>query len=175
MDDNYIGDSILNSRGDLHALAYDLVMFSTQAPGSLAITVDDICEEYGFTEQQLVQITTLPQFRAILKSVREDVEKLGPNAGVELRMRGMAMAMTERIFADAMGGGLDTGDKLKFWAKLVQFSNLDPATNGKNKGSNTGAVSGPSVIINIPAGIPGIGTTQPIKVEAIQDLGEHYE
>lgn len=160
-------------RGDLMRLrplwsniAQDVVM--TTVPNAHGngplITPQEICENYNITPQECLALLTLPEFKRMVKDYRKRVDAMGDNASITLRAQMLASSMMEEVYLEGMGRGADLKDKIRIMERLFQYGSLDPATNGQNKaksgdgGGNAAAIG--QVIINVPAGIPGMEHVQ---------------
>jgi hypothetical protein len=119
----------------------------------------------------------LPEFCRLVRDYRKRVDAMGDNASITLRAQMLASSLMETVYTDVMKPSADTKDRIKVMEKLFQYGGLDPATNGQNKQKSSDSSGGGNaaigqVIINVPAGIPGMEHLQqrtPVTLEAASD------
>lgn len=179
------GDNVVNLSGrrDLMRLrphwtniAQDIVMTNirnAEGTGPL-ITPEEICENYNLSKSECFALLQLPEFKRLVKDYRKRVDAMGDNASITLRAQMLASTLMETVFTDVMRAGADTKDRIRVMERFFQYGGLDPATNGQNKqksgdsgGGNAAAIG--QVIINVPAGIPGMEHVQqraPVTLDA---------
>lgn len=163
-------------------IAQDIVMTNVpnaEGTGPL-ITPQEICENYNITANECLALLKLPEFRRLVKDYRKRVDAMGDNASITLRAQMLASSLMETVYLDVMKQGSDTKDRIKVMERLFQYGGLDPATNGQNKqksgdggGGNAAAIG--QVIINVPAGIPGMEHVQqraPVTLDAEVQSGD---
>ena len=168
-------DDLMRLRPLWSNIAQDIVMTSVpnaEGTGPL-ITPQEICDNYNITQQECLRLLTLPEFKRMVKDYRKRVDAMGDNASITLRAQMLASSMMEEVYLNVMKQGADVKDQIKVMERLFQYGGLDPATNGQNKqksgdsgGGNAAAIG--QVIINVPAGIPGMEHVQrraPIEAE----------
>lgn len=144
-------------------IAWDIAM--TQVPnseGGTLVTANEICEFYDCTPQEVAELFRLPAFIALVKETRKRVRAMGDNASTTLRAQALAGDLMEEAYKRVKREGSDTKDLIRVWERMMSFALLDPNTNGTNrpaKGASEGSGGGgsvTSVIIQVPAGIPGM-------------------
>lgn len=160
-------DDLMRLRPLWSNIAQDIVMTNVpnaEGNGPL-ITPAEICSNYNITAEECLTLLKLPEFRRMVKDYRKRVDAMGDNASITLRAQMLASSLMETVYLDVMKAGSDTKDRIKVMERLFQYGGLDPATNGQSKqksgdgGGNAAAIG--QVIINVPAGIPGMEHVQP--------------
>jgi hypothetical protein len=152
---------LMRLRPQWASIAQDVVL--TRVPkedgSGMLMTAAEICEVYQMTVDECKTLLRLPEFKRLVHDFKKRVDAMGDNASITLRAQMLAADMMEDVYVSAKGCG-DTKDKLAAFKALAQIGGLDPATNGTNRPSKDSGGSGlaslATVIINVPAGIPGM-------------------
>lgn len=167
--------SVVHKRHQWMNIAFDIALSQVPNATGIAITPEQICKEYDLTEQQVVELFTLPEFVAIVKDARKRVAAMGDNAAIQLHAQILASDMQERIYRQMISTPVDMKDQLRFYESLMKYGKLDPATNGSNKQQDAVANAGNVTIVNmhIPDGIDRLGhiyeASKPKLVEGVKD------
>lgn len=176
-------DTALLSRQDFmrlqplwSSLAQDIVLTTlpnAEGSGPL-VTPQEICQTYGITPSECVQILKHPEFKRLVTDFKKRVQAMGDNAAITLRAQMLATKVLEDVVQQALRPHTELKDKIKVMERLFQYGGLDPATNGTSRGSNevsTGAAVA-TVVINVPAGIPGMEhiTKNQTLIGEVQDV-----
>lgn len=152
-----IDTNIMRFRPDWSSLAMDIIMSRMQAQqgNKMALSLENICETYGMTIEELNLTLSLVEFQRLFSETKQRVESLGDNASIILRATAMSADVLEVAYSRIMAKNSDTKDVLKFLEKLMLYAGFDPTVNKNNKDTvSTGAIN--TVIINVPPGIPGM-------------------
>lgn len=155
-------------------IAQDLVM--TKVPngsGGMLLTPDQICDNYQMSSAEFLQLMRLPEFGRMVKDIQTRYNAMGDNASITLRAQLLAADMMEDVFIAAKRPGAELKDKINIMKLLFQYGQLDPATNGTNKTrEDGGGGTVAQVIINVPAGIPGMEHVRAKEVQGVTVNGE---
>lgn len=155
-------------------IAQDLVL--TKVPnnaGGMLLTPQQICDNYEMSSEEFLQLMRLPEFSRMVKDIQTRFNAMGDNASITLRAQLLAADMMEEAFIAAKRPGADLKDKVALMKLLFQYGQLDPATNGTNKArEDGGGGTVAQVIINVPAGIPGMEHVRAKEVQGVTINGE---
>lgn len=169
--------SVIHKRHQWMNIAFDIALSQVPNTTGLAITPEQIREQYDLTEAQVIQLFGLPEFVAMVKDARKRVSAMGDNAAIQLHAQILASDMQERIYRQMISetNPVDMKDQLRFYEGLMKYGKLDPATNGSNKQQDAVANAGNVTIVNmhIPDGIERLShiyeASKPKVVEEVKD------
>lgn len=142
-------------------IAWDIAMTQVDdGKGGTLVTPQEICEVYDCTGEEIAELFRLPAFKNLVKETRKRVRAMGDNASTTLRAQALAGDLMEEVYRRVKREDSETKDLIRVWEKMTSFALLDPNTNGTNKPARSGAEgmggSVTSVVIQVPAGIPGL-------------------
>lgn len=126
--------------------------------------LDDLLQSWELTQEQYEDLRTNPNFHKELLQATEEVRALGPDAGFIMRAKILSEDFLETIVGLMGNSSVPAEVKVNIFKHITDLARLQPA---KNVQQNNGQ-SGPSVIFNFGAGMPGIPEVLTIKPDPKQ-------
>lgn len=114
--------------------------------------IDGMCNTYNMTHAEFESLLCNPAFNAALEEYNKEFEIYGVNKTLVLRARALSESLMERLYSVAIASG-DIKEIREAFKVIADVARVTPASmpTPKDIGSNNTAV-----VINIPAGIPGM-------------------
>lgn len=105
------------------SLAQDIALLAI--PNSPISSVDDICQAYGLTEEELQKMLAVPYFQQLLEEAGRQLQGMGAKAGMRYRAMQLSQALAEVLFRKAHSGQMKDGDMLKLLDSLLKASGVE--------------------------------------------------
>lgn len=140
------------------ALAWDVALATI--PNSPINSIDELCNEYGITLQELKQILAVPHFQYLLDSSVQELHKQGSKAGLRYRAMVLAQAMFESLYRKVNQGEMKDADMLKFLDSLIKAAGLD-----KDAGAATQVNVQTNIALPFPQGVKKVASYVPAVEE----------
>lgn len=145
----------LKAQGQWPSLAQDMALLTI--PNSPVQGVEDVCETYNLTREELGAILKVPYFQKLFERALSDVQALGSAAGVKYRAMILSQTLAENLFRQANNGEMEAKDCLKLLELLLKASGLE-----KDSGSaqvNTQV----NIALPLPAGVAKVAHCIPVE------------
>lgn len=125
------------------ALAWDVALATI--PNSPIRDIQELCQSYDMTLDELKRILAVPHFQYLLDSSLQELQKQGSKAGLRYRAMVLAQAAFEQLYRKMNEGRMKDADALKLLDSLIKAAGLD---------KDTGAATQVNVQTNIALPFP---------------------
>lgn len=128
------------------ALAWDVALATI--PNSPIRDIQELCQAYDITLDDLRRILAVPHFQYMLDSSMQELQKQGSKAGLRYRAMVLAQSMFEKMFRRVNNGEMKDADALKFLDSLIKAAGLD-----KDTGASTQVNVQANIALPFPQGV----------------------
>ena len=144
----------LRSQSQWPSMAQDMALLTI--PNSPVKGIDDVCETYGITKEDLKEILQVPYFQKLFERALADVQALGSAAGVKYRAMILSQTLAENLVRQANNGELEAKDCLKLLELLFKASGLE-------KDTGTQVSTQVNIALPIPKGVTKVEHCIPVE------------
>lgn len=163
---NLPANNLLDTKDKWPSIARDILISRLPSLTETAVTVQDIASYYGMTVSNLKLLLDVPAFQEILKTTKEQIDSLGPDAALILRKQEIAASVMEKLYSKFIHDDLHDKDSLRF-LEILQ----------KDYGKKEEAVAAANATTQVVITLPQLDNPKlnHLRQAQVIDVGTDYE